>query len=108
MITSEFLSLYEDESSLQMGDIDHIPQTKASYDRLFQPIPMSPNPAGDMIREDPRDHIYKYKMLDESNLKDLFPECHYSPSYILKEQIGRYEGVYLVSLSFLIYAKSKL
>ncbi|KTF78565.1 hypothetical protein cypCar_00010232 [Cyprinus carpio] len=108
VITSEFLSLYEDESSLQMGDIDHIPQTKASYDRLFQPIPMSPNPAGDMIREDPRDHIYKYKMLDESNLKDLFPECHYSPSYILKEQIGRYEGVYLVSLSFLIYAKSKL
>uniref|UniRef100_A0A8C1Y8H4 Beta-1,4-N-acetylgalactosaminyltransferase n=1 Tax=Cyprinus carpio TaxID=7962 RepID=A0A8C1Y8H4_CYPCA len=100
VITSEFLSLYEDESSLQMGDIDHIPQTKASYDRLFQPIPMSPNPAGDMIREDPRDHIYK--------CQHLFPECHYSPSYILKEQIGRYEGVYLVSLSFLIYAKSKL
>uniref|UniRef100_A0A8C1N7A1 Hexosyltransferase n=1 Tax=Cyprinus carpio TaxID=7962 RepID=A0A8C1N7A1_CYPCA len=95
VITSEFLSLYEDESSLQMGDIDHIPQTKASYDRLFQPIPMSPNPAGDMIREDPRDHIYKCQ--HESNLKDLFPECHYSPSYILKEQIGRYEGVYLFS-----------
>lgn len=48
-----------DESSLQMGDIEHIPQTKASYDRLLEPIPMSPHPAGDMIREDPRDHIYK-------------------------------------------------
>ncbi|XP_016126947.1 beta-1,4-N-acetylgalactosaminyltransferase 3 [Sinocyclocheilus grahami] len=99
VITSELLSLYEDESSLQMGDIDHIPQTKASYDRLLQPIPMPPHSAGDMIREDPRDHIYKYKMLDESNLKDFFPECHYSPSYILREQIGRYEGVYLVKFS---------
>uniref|UniRef100_A0A671QTX6 Beta-1,4-N-acetylgalactosaminyltransferase n=1 Tax=Sinocyclocheilus anshuiensis TaxID=1608454 RepID=A0A671QTX6_9TELE len=108
VITSELLSLYEDESSLQMGDIDHIPQTKASYDRLLQPIPMPPHSAGDMIREDPRDHIYKYKMLDESNLKDFFSECHYSPSYILREQIGRYEGVYLVSLLFLISAKSTL
>ncbi|KAF4114504.1 hypothetical protein G5714_004727 [Onychostoma macrolepis] len=87
VITSEFLSLYEDESSLQMGDIDHIPQTKASYDRLLEPIPMSPHPAGDMIREDPRDHIYKHKMLEESYLKDLFPECYYNPSYILKNKL---------------------
>ncbi|KAL1276017.1 hypothetical protein QQF64_035640, partial [Cirrhinus molitorella] len=99
VIASEFLSLYEDESSLQMGDIDHIPQTKASYDRLLKPIPMSPHPPGDMIREDPRDHPYNYKMLDESYLKDLFPECNYDPSYILKGQIGRYEGVNLIQFS---------
>ncbi|XP_043093867.1 beta-1,4-N-acetylgalactosaminyltransferase 3 isoform X2 [Puntigrus tetrazona] len=99
VITSEFLSLYEDESSLQMGDIDHIPQTKASYDRLLEAIPVSPHPLGDMIREDPRDHIYKHKLLDESYLKDLFPECPYSPSYILNKQIGRYEGVYMIQFS---------
>ncbi|XP_050962991.1 beta-1,4-N-acetylgalactosaminyltransferase 3 isoform X2 [Labeo rohita] len=99
VIASEFLSLYEDESSLQMGDIDHIPQTKASYDRLLEPIPMSHHTAGDMIREDPRDHPYKYKLLDESQLKDLFRECHYSPSYILKGQIGRYQGVNMIQLS---------
>ncbi|KAI2665291.1 Beta-1,4-N-acetylgalactosaminyltransferase 3 [Labeo rohita] len=75
VIASEFLSLYEDESSLQMGDIDHIPQTKASYDRLLEPIPMSHHTAGDMIREDP------HKLLDESQLKDLFRECHYSPMF---------------------------
>uniref|UniRef100_A0A673N8E7 Hexosyltransferase n=1 Tax=Sinocyclocheilus rhinocerous TaxID=307959 RepID=A0A673N8E7_9TELE len=73
VITSEFLSLYEDESSLQMGDIDHIPQTKASYDRLLEPIPLSPHPEGDLIREDPRDHIYKH----------LFPECHYNPTFLI-------------------------
>uniref|UniRef100_A0A671SBS7 Hexosyltransferase n=1 Tax=Sinocyclocheilus anshuiensis TaxID=1608454 RepID=A0A671SBS7_9TELE len=73
VITSEFLSLYEDESSLQMGDIDHIPQTKASYDRLLEPIPLSPHPEGDLIREDPRDHIYKH----------LFPECHYNPKFLI-------------------------
>uniref|UniRef100_A0A8C2BJ41 Beta-1,4-N-acetylgalactosaminyltransferase n=1 Tax=Cyprinus carpio TaxID=7962 RepID=A0A8C2BJ41_CYPCA len=99
VITSEFLSLYEDESSLQMGDIDHIPQTKASYDRLLEAIPMSSHPAGDLTREDPRDHIYKHKMMDESYLKDLFPECLYNPSYILNKQIGRYEGVHLIQFS---------
>ncbi|XP_039524400.1 beta-1,4-N-acetylgalactosaminyltransferase 3 isoform X3 [Pimephales promelas] len=99
VITSEFLSLYEDESSLRMGDIDHIPQTKASYDRLLEPIPLSPHPLGENIGEDPRDHIYKYKILDESYLKDVFPECHYKPSYILAEPIGRYEGVYLIHFS---------
>ncbi|XP_067249226.1 beta-1,4-N-acetylgalactosaminyltransferase 3 [Chanodichthys erythropterus] len=99
VITSEFLSLYEDESSLQMGDIDHIPQTKASYDRLLDPIPLSPHPVRDKIREDPRDHIYKYNVLDESYLKDLFPECQYKPSYILSEQIERYQGVNLIQFS---------
>lgn len=58
MITYTLISL-SDESSLQMGDIDHIPQTKASYDRLLDPIPLSPHPVRDKIREDPRDHIYK-------------------------------------------------
>ncbi|XP_056116395.1 beta-1,4-N-acetylgalactosaminyltransferase 3 isoform X2 [Rhinichthys klamathensis goyatoka] len=99
VITSEFLSLYEDESSLQMGNIEHIPQTKASYDRLLEPIPLSPHPVGENIGEDPRDHIYKYKMLDESYLKDVFPQCHYKPSYILAEQIGRYQGVNLIHFS---------
>ncbi|XP_051748088.1 beta-1,4-N-acetylgalactosaminyltransferase 3 isoform X2 [Ctenopharyngodon idella] len=99
VITSEFLSLYEDESSLQLGDIEHIPQTKASYDRLFDQVSLSPHPVEDKIREDPRDHIYKYKMLDESYLKDLFPECHYKPTYILNKQIGRYQGVYLIRFS---------
>ncbi|KAK7149447.1 hypothetical protein R3I94_008934 [Phoxinus phoxinus] len=99
VITSEFLSLYKDESSLQMGDIEHIPQTKASYDRLLKPVPLSPHPVGENIREDPRDYIYKHKMLDESYLKDLFPECQYKPSYILAEQIGRYQGVNLIHFS---------
>ncbi|XP_067284169.1 beta-1,4-N-acetylgalactosaminyltransferase 3-like isoform X1 [Pseudorasbora parva] len=97
VITSQFLSLYEDESTLQMGDIEHIPQTKASYDRLLEPIPLSPHPVGDMIREDPRDHICK--LLDESYLKDVFPECHYKPSYILNGEIGRFQGVYVTEFS---------
>jgi len=58
MKTCTLISL-SDESSLRMGDIDHIPQTKASYDRLLEPIPLSPHPLGENIGEDPRDHIYK-------------------------------------------------
>ncbi|TRY58405.1 hypothetical protein DNTS_018488, partial [Danionella cerebrum] len=98
IITSEYLSLFEDESSLQMGDIDHIPQTKASYDKLLEPIPMS-SQEKEMIQEDPRDHIFKYKLLDDSYLQDLFPECPYEPSYILKGPIGRYQGVNLIQFS---------
>ncbi|XP_690000.8 beta-1,4-N-acetylgalactosaminyltransferase 3 isoform X1 [Danio rerio] len=98
VITSEYLSLYKDESSLLMGDIEHVPQTKASYDRFLEPNPLSLHQR-EIIREDPRDHIYKYKMLEESFLKDLFPECDYKPSYVLKEHIGRYQGVYLVQFS---------
>ncbi|RXN05146.1 beta-1,4-N-acetylgalactosaminyltransferase 3-like protein [Labeo rohita] len=43
--------------------------------------------------------LYEDKLLDESQLKDLFRECHYSPSYILKGQIGRYQGVNMIQLS---------
>lgn len=58
IITYALISL-SDESSLQLGDIEHIPQTKASYDRLFDQVSLSPHPVEDKIREDPRDHIYK-------------------------------------------------
>ncbi|KAA0721161.1 Beta-1,4-N-acetylgalactosaminyltransferase 3 [Triplophysa tibetana] len=99
VITSEFLSLYEDESSLLMGDIDHIPQTEASYDRFLESIPTSPNPVGDMIREDVRDQIFKIPLIDKSFTKDLFPECDYNPSYIIGTRIGRYQGVNLIHFS---------
>ncbi|XP_051977082.1 beta-1,4-N-acetylgalactosaminyltransferase 3 [Xyrauchen texanus] len=99
VISSEFLSLYEDESSLKMGDIDHIPQTEASYDRFLKPFTKSTKPTGDMVKEDPRDHIYKITLMDESYLKDLFAECHYKPSYLLERNIARYEGVNLIYFS---------
>ncbi|XP_051547231.1 beta-1,4-N-acetylgalactosaminyltransferase 3-like [Myxocyprinus asiaticus] len=99
VISSEFLSLYEDESSLQMGDIDHIPQTEASYDRFLEPFTKVTKPTGDMVKEDPRDHIYKITLMDESYLKDLFAECHYKPSYLLQRKIVRYEGVNLIYFS---------
>ncbi|XP_051544668.1 beta-1,4-N-acetylgalactosaminyltransferase 3-like isoform X2 [Myxocyprinus asiaticus] len=99
VISSEFLSVYKDESSLQMGDIDHIPQTEASYDRFIEPFAKSTKPTGDMVKLDPRDQIYKITMMDESYLKDLFVECHYKPSYLLERKIGRYEGVNLIYFS---------
>lgn len=85
MITDTFISL-SDESSLQMGDIEHIPQTKASYDRLLDPIPLSRHPVGDKIREDPRDHIYKcqhnfqftWKFDHYNSLNDISLNCFHS------------------------------
>lgn len=99
VITSEFLSEYEDESTLKMGDIDHVPQTEASSDKFLEPIPILPHPGGDMVRKDPRDYIFKIPMMEESYMKGLFPECHYKPSYIIGTRIERYQGVNLIHLS---------
>ncbi|KAM9468380.1 beta-1,4-N-acetylgalactosaminyltransferase 3-like [Clarias gariepinus] len=91
IITSEYLSLYSDESSLLAVDNYLIPQTAASQRLNIDHIT---RPDVDMVKEDPRDIIYKLPLLHESLLKDVFPECPYYPIYIYENStIERYDGI---------------
>ncbi|XP_034168961.1 beta-1,4-N-acetylgalactosaminyltransferase 3 isoform X2 [Pangasianodon hypophthalmus] len=91
VITSEYLSLYSDESSLLAVDSHIIPQTAAS--QRLSPDPMF-KPEVDMVKEDPRDASYKIPLLQESHLENVFPKCAYYPIYIYENStIERYDGV---------------
>ncbi|XP_017350128.1 beta-1,4-N-acetylgalactosaminyltransferase 3 [Ictalurus punctatus] len=91
VITSEYLSLYSDESSLLAVDNIIIPQTAAS--QRLRPDPIS-NSEVDMVKEDPRDTSYKIPLLQESHLENIFPKCDYYPIYIYENStIERYDGV---------------
>ncbi|KAK3518096.1 hypothetical protein QTP70_033321 [Hemibagrus guttatus] len=91
VITSEFLSLYSDESSLLAVDNQIIPQTAAS--RKLAPDPIS-KPDVDMVKEDARDTIYKIPLLLDSIVEDAFPKCPYYPIYLFEnDTIERYDGI---------------
>ncbi|XP_072530328.1 beta-1,4-N-acetylgalactosaminyltransferase 3-like [Salminus brasiliensis] len=100
VISSEFLSLYTNESSLVMGDITHIPQTEASHEIHLDHISRSAKPEVDMVREDPRDSIYKIPLMNASYLRNVFPECDYKPITVFRgDTIKRYHGIYHVHYS---------
>ncbi|XP_060759012.1 beta-1,4-N-acetylgalactosaminyltransferase 3-like [Neoarius graeffei] len=91
VITSEFLSLYSDESSLLPVDNDLIPLTAASQKLSSD---STSKPEVDMVREDPRDTIYKIPLLPKSHLEDVFPKCAYYPIYRYENpSIERYDGI---------------
>ncbi|XP_058273534.1 beta-1,4-N-acetylgalactosaminyltransferase 3-like isoform X1 [Hemibagrus wyckioides] len=91
VITSEYLSLYSDESSLLAVDNQIIPQTAAS--RKLAPDPIS-KPDVDMVKEDPRDTIYKIPLLENSIVENAFPKCPFYPIYLYEnDTIERYDGI---------------
>lgn len=99
VIRSEHISLYVDESSLVLGDIDHIPQTIASHEQSHSRKSTS---APDMQREDPRDTFYKVPLINSTLLNGLLPDCVYRPSYKIKgSRLSRYQGLNHVHLSYI-------
>ncbi|XP_027022456.1 beta-1,4-N-acetylgalactosaminyltransferase 3-like isoform X2 [Tachysurus fulvidraco] len=91
VITSEYLSLYSDESSLLDVDNQIIPQTVAS--KKLTPDPIY-KPDMDMLKEDKRDTVYKLPLLHNSFVDNEFPKCSYYPIYIYdNDTITRYEGI---------------
>lgn len=54
-----FHCMCTDESSLLLVENYHIPQTKASHELSPDPISKPDKPEMDMVREDPRDSIYR-------------------------------------------------
>ncbi|XP_066524153.1 beta-1,4-N-acetylgalactosaminyltransferase 3-like [Hoplias malabaricus] len=100
VITSEYLSLYANESSSLKEDSAHIAQTTASNDWHVDHISRNPEPYVDMVREDPRDTIYNLPLLNESHLRKLFPECDYKPINVFEGgHMQRYHGIYHVHYS---------
>uniref|UniRef100_A0A8C6MLJ6 Beta-1,4-N-acetylgalactosaminyltransferase n=1 Tax=Nothobranchius furzeri TaxID=105023 RepID=A0A8C6MLJ6_NOTFU len=94
IIESKHISLYVNESSLLMSDVDHIPQTAASHQRTSTKQHSS---AADMLMEDPRDTLHK----GERRLRVL-PDCLYKPSYIIKDfPLMRYQGLQFVHMSYI-------
>ncbi|GAA6089705.1 beta-1,4-N-acetylgalactosaminyltransferase 3-like isoform X2 [Tachysurus ichikawai] len=91
VISSEYLSLYSDESSLLAVDNQIIPQTSAS--KQLTPDPIF-KPDVDMLKEDKRDTMYKLPLLENSFVDNELPKCPYYPIYIYdNDTITRYDGI---------------
>ena len=45
---------------------------------------------------DLRDEIHRAKLINESHINNLFPNCSYSPSYLVDFNLRRYQGVELI------------
>ncbi|XP_060758924.1 beta-1,4-N-acetylgalactosaminyltransferase 3 [Neoarius graeffei] len=100
VITAEYLSLYADDNSLLLVENYDIPQTKASHEWSRDPIFNPDKPEVDMVKEDPRDSIYRIPLLNESYLENVFPECDYAPLHVYDNStIERYDGINYVHYS---------
>ncbi|KAL0968345.1 hypothetical protein UPYG_G00265670 [Umbra pygmaea] len=101
LISSKYISLYTDESTLRMNDVSHIPQTAASH-TLSPSNQPDKHPAVDMLRVDPRDTAYQIPALDSRYLQGVLPDCSYNPSYNIKGfPLHRYQGLEFVHMSFI-------
>uniref|UniRef100_A0A3B4YM93 Hexosyltransferase n=1 Tax=Seriola lalandi dorsalis TaxID=1841481 RepID=A0A3B4YM93_SERLL len=99
VIESKHISLYVNESALLMSDVAHIPQTAASH----QHIPTKQHDsAEDIMREDPRDSLYKVPLINSKFLQGILPDCSYKPSYTIKDfPLLRYQGLQFVHMSYI-------
>uniref|UniRef100_A0A8C6MK82 Beta-1,4-N-acetylgalactosaminyltransferase n=1 Tax=Nothobranchius furzeri TaxID=105023 RepID=A0A8C6MK82_NOTFU len=99
IIESKHISLYVNESSLLMSDVDHIPQTAASHQRTSTKQHSS---AADMLMEDPRDTLHKVRLINSELIRGVLPDCLYKPSYIIKDfPLMRYQGLQFVHMSYI-------
>ncbi|XP_069619056.1 beta-1,4-N-acetylgalactosaminyltransferase 3 isoform X1 [Ranitomeya imitator] len=96
LIDSQFLSLFSDDVNLPLGNTSLIPVSKASYykEQLEQ------HPA-DMLKEDPRDNVYKVPLLPMKRVHSVLPSCQYRPSYLVEGYpLQRYQGLQFVRLTY--------
>lgn len=99
IIESEHISLYVNESSMVLGDIEHIPQTVASH---TQSNVTKQSSVADMQTEDPRDTFYHVPLINHTFLNGILPDCFYNPSYTLRgHRLQRYQGLNFVHLSYI-------
>ncbi|KAL4659536.1 beta-1,4-N-acetylgalactosaminyltransferase 3-like [Arapaima gigas] len=92
LIDSTYISLYANESTLKMSEVDHIPQSAATHAQA-----LSRHPAN-MVQEDP---FYRLPLIGEDFLRNALPYCSYSPSYLIKGYpLRRFQGLHFVHLSY--------
>ncbi|KAJ8245623.1 hypothetical protein GJAV_G00272730 [Gymnothorax javanicus] len=106
IIDSRYISLYTDESRLKIGHVAHIPLSAASHVETPQvcngtTISPEPIPGIDMLREDPRDSLFRLPLVAGLQLQHFLPACVYKPSYVIKGfHLGRYQGLQFIHLSY--------
>ncbi|XP_043943216.1 beta-1,4-N-acetylgalactosaminyltransferase 3 [Protopterus annectens] len=101
IIDSQYLSLFVDESSFRMDEVQHIPQTVASHGKISHRSPPNKDHPSEMHIADPRDTFFKRPLIDDSRLYHILPSCAYMPSYLVKGYpLHRYQGLQFVRLSY--------
>ncbi|XP_014459670.1 N-acetyl-beta-glucosaminyl-glycoprotein 4-beta-N-acetylgalactosaminyltransferase 1 isoform X1 [Alligator mississippiensis] len=101
VIDSPYISLYTDESTLKMNQVDHIPQSYASHTGSYLWETQRDEHGADMLRSDPRDTFFLTPQIEASRVENVLVPCAYSPTYVVKDfPIARYQGLQFVYLSF--------
>ncbi|XP_040292372.1 beta-1,4-N-acetylgalactosaminyltransferase 3 [Bufo bufo] len=96
LIDSKFLSLFSDDVNLPLGNTSLVPLSKASHYKKGT----ESHPA-DMLKEDPRDNIYKVHLLPMNRVHSVLPSCAYKPSYLVEGYpLQRYQGLQFVRLTY--------
>uniref|UniRef100_A0A670XRM1 Beta-1,4-N-acetylgalactosaminyltransferase n=1 Tax=Pseudonaja textilis TaxID=8673 RepID=A0A670XRM1_PSETE len=101
VIDSPYISLYTDESSLKMNEVDHVPQSLASHADSYLWGAQRDEHGADMLKPDPRDIFFLTPKIEPSHVENVLVPCAYSPTYVVKDfPIARYQGLQFVYLSF--------
>ncbi|XP_015264282.1 PREDICTED: N-acetyl-beta-glucosaminyl-glycoprotein 4-beta-N-acetylgalactosaminyltransferase 1-like [Gekko japonicus] len=101
VVDSPYISLYTDESSLKMNEVEHVPQSLASYAGSYLWGTQRDEHGADMLKPDPRDTFFLTPQIEPSHVENVLVPCAYSPTYVVKDfPIARYQGLQFVYLSF--------
>uniref|UniRef100_A0A670Y144 Hexosyltransferase n=1 Tax=Pseudonaja textilis TaxID=8673 RepID=A0A670Y144_PSETE len=99
VIDSPYISLYTDESSLKMNEVDHVPQSLASHADSYLWGAQRDEHGADMLKPDPRDIFFLTPKIEPSHVENVLVPCAYSPTYVVKDfPIARYQGLQFVSV----------
>ncbi|XP_054826132.1 N-acetyl-beta-glucosaminyl-glycoprotein 4-beta-N-acetylgalactosaminyltransferase 1 [Eublepharis macularius] len=101
VVDSPYISLYTDESSLKMNEVEHVPQSLASHAGSYLWGAHRDEHGADMLKPDPRDTFFLTPQIEPSHVENVLVPCAYSPTYVVKDfPIARYQGLQFVYLSF--------
>uniref|UniRef100_A0A4W3JZV9 Beta-1,4-N-acetylgalactosaminyltransferase n=1 Tax=Callorhinchus milii TaxID=7868 RepID=A0A4W3JZV9_CALMI len=99
IIDSRYISLYTNESFIQMNEVQHIPQSIASHRKSYGYVRPHGNHPAEMLKHHPRDTFFQCKI--SVRMFPVLPECVYRPSYVIKGfPLLRYQGLQFVHLTY--------